>query len=435
VRRRAEAVAPEDAANIVYTSGTTGPPKGAVLTHENILAMLMTQLRRSIFRPGDITLSFLPMCHVAEKVVSFYGRMVYDIATAYARGLDFRLILEDLQDIRPTVFGSVPRVFEKVYARAQMRAQERGKVGARVFAWASGVARRVSRANRGLEPMTPALRAQAKVADRLVFSKVRDLFGGRVRFFLSGAAPISVEILEFFHGAGMLILEAYGMTESTAISTGNQAEAFRFGTVGRPIEGVELRLAEDGEVLVRGRTVFAGYYRDAAATAAAVDAQGWLHTGDIGALDAEGFLRIVDRKKNIIITAGGKNIAPQPIENLVKEDPFVSQCVLIGDRRPCLTALLTLDMEEMPHLTARLEIPFRDASRLAEDPRVLGYLREVIARVNAQLGPVEQIKDFRVLPQDLTIEAGELTPTLKIRRAVVEERWRAQIEPMYQGAR
>jgi long-chain acyl-CoA synthetase len=428
---RAQAVDPLGAANLVYTSGTTGPPKGAIITHRNVLAMLLGELGASRFVPGDVTISFLPMCHVAEKVVSFYGRMVFNVGTAYARSLDFRLFLEDLREVRPTVFGSVPRIFEKVYARARMRAQERGAVGAAVFERAVRVAVRWSRAQRGMEPASAWLRAQHRLMDRLVYQKVRELFGGRVRFFLSGAAPISLEILEFFHGAGMMIYEVYGLTESSAVATANREGAFRFGTVGRPVNGVEVRLAEDGEVLLRGATVFAGYFRDEAATREMVDGDGWLHTGDVGAWDEAGYLKIVDRKKNIIISAGGKNIAPQGIENLVKEDPFISQCVLIGDRRPYLVALLTLDNDEAAKLAERLGIRVRDLESLSQDPAVLGYVGQVVDKVNGQLGRVEQIRRFRLLPRDLSLEAGEMTPTLKVRRQVVERTYAALIEELY----
>jgi long-chain acyl-CoA synthetase len=282
-----------------------------------------------------------------------------------------------------------------------------------------------------MEPASAWLRAQHRLMDRLVYQKVRELFGGRVRFFLSGAAPISLEILEFFHGAGMMIYEVYGLTESSAVATANREGAFRFGTVGRPVNGVEVRLAEDGEVLLRGATVFAGYFRDEAATREMVDGDGWLHTGDVGAWDEAGYLKIVDRKKNIIISAGGKNIAPQGIENLVKEDPFISQCVLIGDRRPYLVALLTLDNDEAAKLAERLGIRVRDLESLSQDPAVLGYVGQVVDKVNGQLGRVEQIRRFRLLPRDLSLEAGEMTPTLKVRRQVVERTYAALIEELY----
>ncbi len=430
IKARTEAIDPQSAANFVYTSGTTGPPKGAMLSHANVMALL-NQPRTLPLLPDDITYSFLPMCHVAEKVLSFYGRSYTGIATSYARSLDFAQIMEDLAQIRPTIFGSVPRIFEKVYARAQARAQSRSAVAGRIFAWSADVSRRWSRAQRAGGAPSRRLAIQHKLADRLVYQKLRAVFGGRVRYFLSGAAPINPELLEFFHGAGMLVLEAYGMTESTAISTSNHPDDFRFGSVGRPLEDLELKLAEDGEILVRGKTVFLGYHNKPEATAEAIDAEGWLHTGDIGTIDADGYVSIVDRKKNIIITAGGKNIAPQNIENLIKDDPYISNCVVIGDRRPYLTAIVTLDEDEVVGLCELLQIPIRSVEVLAASPQVKAHVQAAVDRANAQLGKVEQIGHFALLDRDLSIDAGELTPTLKTRRQQVTRIHQALIESMY----
>jgi long-chain acyl-CoA synthetase len=426
-RRRVVASSP---AVFVYTSGTTGPPKGAIIGHENVLTML-TEGRTMEVVPGDITLSYLPMCHVAEKVVSFYGRMVTNIATAYARSLQFDIFLEDLAAIRPTIFGSVPRIFEKIYAKAHARAEAAGGVKHRIFRWACRTGVAVSRCwQQGRQP-SRALALQHRIADRLVFSRIRAIFGGRVRYFISGAAPISVDVLEFFHGAGMPIYEVYGMTEATAVSTTNTEEEYRFGTVGKPIAGVELKLAEDGEILVRGKTVFLGYHNQPDVTADTIDKQGWLHTGDIGEIDRDGFVKIVDRKKNIIITAGGKNVTPSNIENLVKDDPYVSNCVVIGDRRPFLTALITLDEDEVTGLCDKLGVSIRAVERLAKDDMVIAHVQAAVDRANGQLGKVEQVKRFRILPHELTIDAGEITPTLKVRRKNVATIHDACIEEMY----
>ncbi len=428
--RRRRAVLPEAPAIFVYTSGTTGPPKGAIIGHSNVIAMLLNGTTRDV-EPGDITLSYLPMCHVAEKVVSFYGRMVTNIATAYARSLQFDMFLEDLAAIRPTIFGSVPRIFEKIYAKAHARAEAAGGARHRIFRWACRTGVAVSRCRQTGRAPGPALALQHRIADRLVFSRIRAIFGGRVRYFISGAAPISVEILEFFHGAGMPIYEVYGMTEATAVSTANTEDAYRFGTVGKPIEGVELTLADDGEILVRGRTVFLGYHNLPDVTAEAIDGEGWLHTGDIGEIDADGFVKIVDRKKNIIITAGGKNVTPSNIENYIKDDPYVSNCVVIGDRRPYLTALITLDEDEVAGLCDKLGLAVRTIERLAREPRVQQHVQAAVDRANAQLGKVEQVNGFTILPAELTIDAGEITPTLKVRRKNVETLHAALIEEMY----
>lgn len=430
IARRRRGVKPADPAIFVYTSGTTGPPKGAIIGHANILFMLNNGSNMDT-RPGDITLSYLPMCHVAEKVVSFYGRMVTNIATAYARSLQFDMFLEDLATIRPTIFGSVPRIFEKIYAKAHARAGQAGGLKLKIFQWACRTGVAVSREwQRGREP-SRRLALQHRIADRLVFSRIRAIFGGRVRFFISGAAPISVDILEFFHGAGMPIYEVYGMTEATAVSTGNSEDEYRFGTVGKPIDGVELRLAEDGEILLKGPTVFHGYHNLPEVTAQTIDADDWLHTGDIGEIDADGFVKIVDRKKNIIITAGGKNVTPSNIENLVKDDPFVSNCVVIGDRRPFLSALITLDEDEVQTLCEKVGVSLRTVERLATEPKVIEHVSAAVDRANAQVGKVEQIKQFRILSRELTIDAGEITPTLKVRRKNVEKLHAALIEDMY----
>jgi len=425
---RARVVDVDAAANLIYTSGTTGPPKGAMLSHRNITALLQTQDDFEFF-DDDITLSFLPMCHVAEKVISFYGRLRHGMATAYARSLEFEVLLDDIKTVRPTVFGAVPRIFEKVYAKATLKA-EASPAKRWVFKWALEVGRRYSRAQRGQGRMGRRLRAQYALADRMVFSKVRELFGGRVRVFITGAAPINVEILEFFHASGMLVLELYGMTETTGVSTANRPDDFRFGTVGKPLAGVEVKLSQEGEILVRGATVFKGYFRDEAATQEAIE-DGWMHTGDVGVFDAEGYLTITDRIKNLIITSGGKNIAPQNIENLVKDDPFISTCVLIGDRRNYLTALVTLDEDEAPGLAERLGVSFRAPEAMTMDPKVVAHVKAAIDRVNTQVSRVEQIRDFRILPRDLTIEDGEITPTLKVRRQVVEAKYKDLVESMY----
>ena len=433
IAARRQAVRPEDAAIYVYTSGTTGPPKGAIIGHANVLFMLQNGRTMDV-EPGDITLSYLPMCHVAEKVVSFYGRMVTNIATAYARSLQFDMFLEDLASVQPTVFGSVPRIFEKVYAKAHARAEQAGGARRRVFKWACRTGVRVSRERQAGRAPTGLLALQHRVADRLVFRRIRAIFGGRVRYFISGAAPISVDILEFFHGAGMPIYELYGMTEATAVSTANSEKEYRFGTVGKPIAGVELQLAPDGEILLKGPTVFHGYHNLPAVTAETIDSDGWLHTGDIGEIDADGFVKIVDRKKNIIITAGGKNITPTNIENLVKDDPFVSNCVVVGDRRPFLTALITLDEDEITTLCDKLGVSVRTVERLANDPKVVAHVQDAVARANALLGKVEHIGQFRILDRELTIDAGEITPTLKVRRKNVEALHAALIEEMYGSA-
>jgi long-chain acyl-CoA synthetase len=301
----------------------------------------------------------------------------------------------------------------------------------RLFDAALSAGKQVAKLRREGQPVPPWLDLLHAAADRLVFARIRDVFGGRVRYFISGAAPISIEILKFFDAVGMRIYEAYGLTESTAICTANRVDAFRLGTVGTPIPGAEVKIADDGEVLVRGELVFAGYFHDDAATAEAIDADGWLHTGDIGQMDVDGFLRITDRKKNLIITAGGKNIAPANVENLLTADPVVSQAVVVGDRQRYLVALLTLDPEEARKLGKALGSDAVSLAELARDARVRAHVGAAVERANRDLARYEQVKAFEILPNELSSAEGELTPTLKVKRKVVEERYRHVIERLY----
>ena len=366
VEQRVQTIDPRTPAIIVYTSGTTGPPKGAMISHRNIQVCLQSQEHTSPFDEDDVSFSFLPMAHVAERVLGFYGRINAGIATAFASSLS--RVLEEVQEVRPTLFGSVPRIFEKAYGRIRSQLETAPPARRRVFAWAEQVGRRVVDHWQAGEPIPRSLALQYRVADRLVFARVRGAFGGRVRQFVTGAAPIAPEILSFFWAAGFPIFEVYGMTEATVLTHANVPGACRLGTVGRALDYVDDRLAEDGEVLVRGETVFLGYYKNAEATDQAIDAEGWLHTGDIGRKDADGFLTILDRKKHIIITAGGKNLTPANIENEIKAaDPLISQAHAHGDRRPYLTALVTIGASEaIAYARERAIITADESARLME---------------------------------------------------------------------
>ncbi|MEM6991038.1 MAG: long-chain fatty acid--CoA ligase [Myxococcota bacterium] len=340
VARRMAAIDGSACAVIVYTSGTTGPPKGAMISHANILCVLSHDTGVQ-FDAHDHALSFLPMAHVAERILGFYGRVNHGTSTSFATSIP--AVLTEVREVKPTLFGSVPRIFEKAYDRVRAEVDKAPAAKSRVFGWAESVGRRcVERWQRGLG--TPRhLAVQYALADRLVFRKLREVFGGRVKFFVTGAAPIPREVLDFFWASGFRVFEAYGITEGTVISHINRPGATRLGSVGKPLGYAECKLAEDGEILVRGGHVFLGYYKNEAATAETVDAEGWLHTGDIGRIDDDGYLFIVDRKKHIIITAGGKNLTPANIENEIKtEDPLISQVHAHGDRRPYITALVTV---------------------------------------------------------------------------------------------
>jgi long-chain acyl-CoA synthetase len=412
LKRRAAA---DDAALVVYTSGTTGELKGAVLSHRNCVAAVEGAMAAATYAgEGDLAVSFLPMAHVAEHI-ALYGRIATGMATRFVGSLDGRTIAETVMKTRPTLFGAVPLVFEKARATIAKRLAAAPAPARVLFGWAERVGRQMSRCLRGGRSPSPWLRIRYAVADALVFRRLRAAFGGRVRYFLCGAAPIDPRLLEFFHGAGMLILEAYGLTEFSGIATMNRPDAFRFGTVGLPLPGVEVRIASDGEVLLRGPSVFRGYLNRPDETAKTVDAEGWVHTGDVGELDAAGFLRLTDRKKNLLATAGGKKVAPARIESLVDE-PLVASLVVVGDGRSYVAALVALDAEAASVAAQEVEARVRRALELA----------------NAGLAPFERVRRATILPRPLSIAAGELTPTLKVRRPVVLERYRDEIDRLYE---
>jgi long-chain acyl-CoA synthetase len=424
-------VGPGDPATIVYTSGTTGPAKGCVLTHANILstaAMYEDQLRLA----GDgspVVFMFLPLAHVLARVVQFVTFKVGGELAFW--GGDASTLLADIKDVRPTHFPTVPRVFEKLHTTALARAESSDRLHRALFSWALAVGGRVRAAER--EARRPGLRdrAQYALADPLVLRKVRALFGGRLERALTGAAPIGREVLEFFDACGITILEGYGMTETTAAATLNTPAAHRFGSVGRPLAGVEVRIAADGEILMRGPNVSPGYFDNETATAETFDADGWLKSGDLGHVDDHGYLLITGRKKDLIITSSGKNISPANLETLIAETRWISHAVVYGDNKPYLVALVTIDPEERRALAAHAGIPAADVDVLGQDPAVLGLLQEALDAVNAQFATIEQIKRFAVLDHDLTEADDELTPTLKVKRAVVYKRFRDRLETLY----
>ena len=391
-----EPVAEDDLATLIYTSGTTGPPKGCMLTHRNLVTAAI-RVRNHTQEPGDVVLLFLPLAHS-------FGRLAHQAAAHHGTTLafvaDVARVPEALQEVRPTMLPAVPRVYEKIHANTLGEIERSSPLKRAIGRW--------------------ALRKGASnpIADRLVFSKVRQRLGGRLRLGVSGAAPLSEEVMEFFHSLGVPVIEGYGLSETSSSTTVNDPEDFRIGTVGRPVDGAEVRIAEDGEILVRSETVFAGYYKDPEATAAAFAGDGWFRTGDVGEIDADGFVKITDRKKDLIVTAGGKNIAPQNLENALKTSRFVSQAIVVGDRRPYVAALLTLD-------EAEVGASGRDADEIA---------REVVDEVNRDRARTEQIKRYVVLPREFSLDAGEVTPTLKLRRRVIHDHFASEIEALYAEA-
>jgi long-chain acyl-CoA synthetase len=423
-------VGADDLALLIYTSGTTGEPKGAMLTHGNVFAQTDAVSKVLPPKEGDRAVVFLPMAHAAERCVGHYNRIRNGVPGHYARSLE--TLLDDIAVARPTMFGSVPRIFEKAYARvrgeiAKLEPPMRA-MAEKVFA--AGVA--AAKARRRGETVDAETQMLAGVFDQQLGARVRDRFGGQCARFASGAAPIALEILEFFDACGMPTYEVYGLTETTGLLTVNYPEAVAFGTVGRPLPGVDLRIAADGEILARGPNVFRGYFKDEAATAACFE-DGWFRTGDIGRIDEQGFLTITDRKKNILITAGGKNITPSNIENEVKNDPLVSYCHLHADRRPFPTALVCLDPEQLRAFAASRGLAGTTAEELKDDPAVRARVAEAIDRANARVARFEQIKKFAILPRELSVQGGELTPTLKVKRREVERAYADVIEAMYAG--
>jgi long-chain acyl-CoA synthetase len=426
---RLAATRPEDVATIVYTSGTTGPPKGVVQTHGNHLAALNGAGKERNVEEGWVHLLFLPLAHSFARLESFIGPFE-GLTTAFAENLD--KVAENLRETRPHFICSVPRVFEKVYGKILAGVAAGSPVKRRIFNWALGVGRAVSQLQQAGKPIPASLAVRHRLAHKLVFSKLHAALGGRLVWAVSGGAPLSRDIAEFFHAAGILILEGYGLTETCPVLTSNQPARFKFGSVGRPIPCVELKIAPDGEILARGANVATrGYFRQPEATREVFEADGWFHTGDIGHLDADGFLFITDRKKDLIVTAGGMNIAPQNIENLLKADPFVSQAMVYGDRRPFPVALITLNPEELQKFAREEGILASDPAVLVKHPRIVERVGRTVEEKNSQLQSYAKIKKFAVLPVDFSQEGGELTPTLKIKRKIIVEKHRQVLEELY----
>ena len=429
VEKRAEEIRPEDDLTIIYTSGTTGPPKGVVTRQSNYAFNITSTLEAIDIPRGSMFLQFLPLAHSLGRIEHF---LTWDAmtVTAFARGL--QTVAEDLAIARPEIMVSVPRLYEKFYARVVAKVEEDGGLKKAIFLWALGVGREVSRHKQRRKEVPGFLAWKNKVADKLVFGKIRARMGGRLRFFVSGGAPLAQEIAEFLHALGVLIIEGYGLTETSTIAACNRLERYKFGTVGPALPGTEIRIAPDGEILVKGRHVFREYFRDPEATREAIDAEGWMHTGDIGVLDTDGFLRITDRKKDIIVTSGGKNIAPQNVENLLKNDPFISQAFVYGDRKKYLTALVTLSPDEILAWAAKHGIAERDIPALSANPEVKKLIGGRIDEINKGLATFEQVKRFVLLGTDFSQETGELTPTLKVRRKVVAGKYGGLLDALYE---
>jgi long-chain acyl-CoA synthetase len=425
------AIDEEDLFTFIYTSGTTGPPKGCMIRHRNYYAMVaVVDELPDHSAPGDVMLLYLPLAHNFGRLMHLSGPYVGYTIAFVADPLD---VARALPQVRPTILPSVPRVYEKVHTAVTSTFAETTGARRRLVDWALAVGRRESVLRQQGKRLPLMLALQHRLADRLVFSKVKERLGGRLRRPISGGAPLSREIAELFDTLGICIMEGYGLTECTTAATTNRRDRYKFGTVGPALPGFELRLADDGELLVRSETIFAGYHKEPEATAAVLDADGWLHTGDIASIDDEGFVTITDRKKDILVTAGGKNIAPQNLENDLKNSRFVSQAMVVGDRRPFPAALITLDPVEIGKWALEQGID-DDAASLARNPKVADLVAGIVDDVNRERSRYEQIKRFAVLPRDFEMEQGEVTPTLKLRRRVVLEHFADEVEALYDGA-
>ncbi len=425
--QRYSSVTPADVCTFIYTSGTTGPPKGCVISHGNYRAMLDMVNETSVIEPGDVSYLYLPLAHSFALLIQLGS---FDLGTTIAYWeRDPLKILPDLAELKPSYFPSVPRIFEKIYTAATSGMEKEGGLKKAIFDWSIKVGKRMREVERSGRKPSWLLSREYAFADKKVLSKIRNLFGGNLRLAVSGAAPINPEILRFFDAAGVLVLEGWGMTETSTAATIARPDDFKVGTIGKPFPGCEVRIAEDGEILVKGPNVFQGYHKNPEATAETI-VDGWLHTGDIGEVDGEGFIKITGRKKDIIITAGGKNITPANLEAEIKQHPLVSQCVVVGDRRPYLVALVTLDPEEAAKWAQEHGLP-DDPAALAANPDVNATIIAHVEKVNQNYARVEQVKKVTILPEDLSQESGELTPTLKVKRAVVAQKHEDEIEKLY----
>jgi long-chain acyl-CoA synthetase len=428
--RRWRAVKPDDMASIIYTSGTTGEPKGAMLTHFNFMSNALGAVQVIDVRPDNLFLSFLPLSHVFERLGGYYLPLTVGATIAYAESVF--TVQQNMVEVRPTIMASVPRLYESMQSRIMETVAKAPPQRQRLFRWALGVGREVAARREEGRFVGPLLALQHAVADRLVFRKIRERTGGRIRFFISGGAPLPRATAEFFAAVGLVILEGYGLTETSPVIAVNRPGRVRLGTVGELLPSVEVKIAPDGEILTRGPHVMRGYFHKPDATRDAIDPEGWFHTGDIGVLDEAGYLRITDRKKDIIVLANGKNVAPQPIEAALKSSPYIQEIVLIGDKQSTITALVVPAFDRLRAYAREHDLP-SEPEALAQHPDVRRFLKAEIDRHSGHLADFERIKRFSVLDREFSIDGGELTPTLKLKRRVIAEKYADEIAGMGRG--
>jgi len=429
IQRIAEEITEDEDLTIIYTSGTTGPPKGVVTTHANYRFITTSAIETTSMDKGETILHFLPFAHSLGRLEEFIA-LDAGLISAYAESISS--VGENMGEIKPHLMFSVPRLYEKFYEKVHTMIEDASPLKKKIFNFAVKAGRSVSRIKQDGGDVPLVLSLKYGIAKKLVFSKIRDKLGGRLRFFISGGAPLARDIGEFFHAMDVLILEGYGLTESSTVASVNRVDRFKFGTVGLPLPGVSIRIADDGEILIGGKNVFKEYLNDPIATGDAKTADGWLKTGDIGNLDDEGFLTITDRKKDIIVTSGGKNIPPANIENMLKTDRFVSHAFVYGDRKKYLTALLTLNREEVEQWASDQGLTYDDYTRFVVEKDVNEMMWERISVLNGRLPSYETIKRFVIVPLDFSEETGELTPTLKIKRKIVISKYGELLETLYE---
>jgi len=422
------AVNPGDLASIIYTSGTTGVPKGVMLSHANFISNIRTMAEIVAFGHPDVVLLFLPLSHVLARMTTW--SFIYKGCTiAFAESVE--TVAENLLEVKPHIMVSVPRLFEKLYAKIMDNVLLGSSLKRKIFAWALRVGSEAGHRSLEHRPVPAGLRIRKRLARKLVFSKILVKTGGRIRFFVSGGAPLSREIADFFYAIGLVVLEGYGLTETAPVLAVNTFENVRFGTVGKVTPGVSVKIAPDGEILAKGPNVMSGYFRNETETREAFDAEGWFHTGDIGHLDADGFLVITDRKKDLLVTAGGKNIAPQPIENALRQNPYIANALVVGSRRKFVSALIVPNLEKLADLARQRQIAFTRPAELTARDDIRAFVLDEIDRATPGLAPYEKIKKIVLLDRDFELEREELTPTLKIRRSKVEEKFKDLIDALY----
>ncbi len=420
----------DDLCTIIYTSGTTGEPKGVMLTHDNILSNVRDALDIYDIDSSDTFLSFLPLCHIFERMAGYYTALAAGSTIAYAESVE--KVATNLGEIKPTLMTAVPRLFERMYSKIKRNVESQPEKKQKIFNWAIEVGKNYAVAKKTEDGVPIALKVKHKLADKLVFGKLRERTGGRLRFFISGGAALARELGLFFEAAGILVIEGYGLTESSPVIAANRLNDYKFGSVGKAFPSVEVKIASDGEILAYGPTIMKGYYNNKKETEAVLK-NGWLHTGDIGVFDAEGFLIITDRKKHLFKTSGGKYVAPTPIENLFLASKYIDQFVLIGDRRMFISALIVPDFEALKEYADAHRIPYTEPMELTSKKQIYDLLEKDLAQFQKQLANYERVRKFTILEKPFSIESGEMTPSLKLKRKVIEERYKDLIDDMYEG--